>query len=530
MTILNCLIDNAALYPDKEAFSELKYAGRLETQRRALTWSQFKACSDSVSRFLVDAGFSGGKKVAILMHNCLEWLPVYFGILGAGCVAVPLNFRFTAEELDYCCRLAEVSFLFYGSEFDAVMANAEVRNTLPSLRLEYRSPGASLLPERLFQNDIKAELPPLPEEDDDAAIYFSSGTTGFPKAILHRHRSLISSAMCEVAHHHQTENDRFLCIPPLYHTGAIIHWFGSLYTGGSATLLVDATPEKILWSVSDERCTIVWLLVPWAQDILTLIESGKADIREFHLDQWRLMHIGAQPVPPSLIGRWLAVFPQQEYDTNYGLTESCGPGCIHLGVENLHKVGAIGLPGCGWEAKVVDSSGKELPADERGELCVRGSALMSEYFNDPEATAHTLIDGWLHTGDIAIRDSDGFYWLVDRKKDIIIVGGENVYPIEIENYIIRHGDVRDVAVIGYPDDRLGEKICAVVELKENHSLSEEDIIRFCQPLPRYKRPDRVVFDKVPRNATGKISKKYLRQKYAKKGIGSHGDYPERAKI
>lgn len=198
-------------------------------------------------------------------------------------------------------------------------------------------------------------------DDDDGAIYFSSGTTGFPKAILHKHRSLTQAAEMEQKHHRIEHDDVFLCIPPLYHTGAKFHWMGSLIAGSKAVLLKGTAPEIILKAASDEQCTVVWLLVPWAQDILDALDRGEIQLSDYKLDQWRLMHIGAQPVPPSLIRRWREYFPHHQYDTNYGLSESTGPGCVHLGIDNIQKVGAIGVPGYRWEVKVVDEHGTESP-------------------------------------------------------------------------------------------------------------------------------------------------------------------------
>jgi acyl-CoA synthetase (AMP-forming)/AMP-acid ligase II len=226
------------------------------------------------------------------------------------------------------------------------------------------------------------------------------------------------------------------------------------------------------------------------------------------------MHIGAQPVPPSLIKRWKTYFPNHLYDTNYGLSESIGPGCVHLGVENIHKVGAIGKPGFRWEARIVDEFGQPVPQGQVGELTVTGPGLMECYFNDPEATAKVLKDGWLFTGDMAQMDEDGFIFLVDRKKDVIISGGENLYPVQIEDFLRGHSGIKDVAVIGLPDQRLGEIAAAIIELKPQHQCSEEDIMEFCTALPRYKRPRKIIFDKVPRNPTGKIEKPKLRELYA----------------
>jgi len=350
-------------------------------------------------------------------------------------------------------------------------------------------------------------------DDDDAAIYFSSGTTGFPKAILHKHTSLMVSCVTEQAHHGQTKDDVFLCIPPLYHTGAKMHWFGSFLVGGRSVLLRGTKPEWILDAVSKEACTIVWLLVPWAQDVLDAIDRGDIDLSRYELAQWRLMHIGAQPVPPSLIRRWKKLFPHHDYDTNYGLSESIGPGCVHLGVENLHKVGAIGKAGFGWETYIADENGAPVKKGEVGELCVKGGGVMTCYYRDPEATAAVLKNGWLFTGDMAQEDEDGFIWLVDRKKDVIITGGENLYPVQIEDFLRAHDAIKDVAVIGLPDARLGEIAAAIVELKPDHPVSEADLMAYCEGLPRYKRPRKLIFDAVPRNPTGKIEKPKLRLKY-----------------
>ncbi len=203
-----------------------------------------------------------------------------------------------------------------------------------------------------------AEAPRIEiSEDDDAAIYFSSGTTGFPKAILHDHRGIMSSAVVEQQHHGQSREDNFMCIAPLYHTGGKMHCFGSLLVGSKGVLLRGTKPEWILEAMADEKVTIVWLLVPWAQDILEAIDRGDVKLDDYELGQLRLMHMGAQPVPPSLVHRWLERFPHHQYDTDYGLTESVGPGCVHLGMENLHKVGAIGRPGYLWETKIVDRIG-----------------------------------------------------------------------------------------------------------------------------------------------------------------------------
>lgn len=483
--------------------------------RREITWNVFNEKANRFANMLLDRGIKKGDKVGILLMNCLEWLPIYFGILKTGALAVPFNFRYTADEILYCANLAELDVLVFGPEFigrieeiaDSIIKNRllfYVGSNCPTFAEDYTS----------LTIDYPSTSPCIPiDDEDDAVIYFSSGTTGFPKAILHNHTSLMHAAKVEQNHHGQTHEDVFLCIPPLYHTGAKMHWFGSFLVGGKAVLLKGTKPEFIFDAVSKEHCTIVWLLVPWAQDILDSIDNGKLHLNDYQLSQWRLMHIGAQPVPPSLIARWKRIFPHHQYDTNYGLSESIGPGCVHLGVDNIHKVGAIGIPGYGWETKIVDENGATVTQGQVGELCVKGPGIMTCYYRDEKATKEVLKDGWLFTGDMAEQDDDGFIYLVDRKKDVIISGGENIYPVQIEDFLRAHPAIKDAAVIGLPDKRLGEITLAVVEIKDGFICTEEDLQEFCKKLPRYKRPKKIIFADIPRNPTGKIEKPKLRKIY-----------------
>ncbi|MBQ8523925.1 MAG: acyl--CoA ligase [Clostridia bacterium] len=503
--------DRALTWQD---FNLIESANPDAPYRRELSWRDFDRRANRFANLLLSRGLKKGDRVAILLMNCLEWLPIYFGILKAGCVAVPMNYRYSSDEIKYCLDLADVDVLVFGPEFvtrmDAIADGLDLR-----MVFYVGKDGPDYTEDCLhLMGFCSSSAPPVAlDEEDIAAIYFSSGTTGFPKAILHNHRALYSSCMTEQNHHSQSEDDVFLCIPPLYHTGAKMHWFGSLLSGSRAVLLRGIKPEWILRAITEEKCTIVWLLVPWAQDILDAIDSGRVDLSKYRLDQWRLMHIGAQPVPPSLIHRWMKVFPHHEYDTNYGLSESIGPGCVHLGVENVHKVGAIGKAGFLWETSIVDENGNPCKKGDVGELIVKGPGVMLCYYKNPEATAEVLRDGWLYTGDMAREDEDGFIYLVDRKKDVVISGGENLYPVQIEDFLRSCEYIKDVAVIGLPDARLGEIAAAIIELKEGVTCTEADIDEFCRDLPRYKRPRKIFFDKVPRNPTGKIEKPALREKY-----------------
>lgn len=537
MTIIDLLKRNSEQYANETALVEInpeRDDGRRLTwreydlvqstertsYRREISWRVFNEKANRFANALIECGISKGDKVAILLMNCLEWLPIYFGILKTGALAVPLNFRYSSDEIKYCLELSEADVLIFGPEF--IGRVEETADSISKNRLLiYAGDGCPSFAENYLNltSNSSSEEPQIEiTEDDNAAIYFSSGTTGFPKAILHRHRALFHSCLVEQNHHSQTREDVFLCIPPLYHTGAKMHWFGSLISASKAVLLKGTKPEFILEAVSKEKCTIVWLLVPWAQDILSALDSGKLKLSDYETSQWRLMHIGAQPVPKSLVKHWLEYFPDQKYDTNYGLSESTGPGAVHLGVENIHKVGAIGVPGYGWEVKIVDDSGVAVPDGSVGELCLKGDGVMVCYYRDENSTKKALKDGWLYTGDMAVKDADGFIYLVDRKKDVIISGGENLYPVQIEDFIRGCGKVHDVAVIGLADERLGEIAAAIIQVKEGMTCTEEEINEFCKGLPRYKRPRRIIFADVPRNATGKIEKPYLRKLYGAEGL------------
>ena len=532
MPITEVLTKNAKLYPDEVALVEINPSFEPESRitwreyslmqpqpgepfRREITWKEFEKKANRFANLLLTRGLKKGDKVAILLMNSLEWLPVYFGALRAGAVAVPLNYRYTADEIKYCLDKADCTMLIFGPEFIGRME--EICDRIPKVKnLFYVGEDCPSFADSYNQmiSFCSSHDPKVPLTDDDpGAIYYSSGTTGFPKAILHLHRSLTHAMETEQAHHGQTHDDVFLCIPPLYHTGAKMHWFGSFMVGGKAVLLKGTKPEWVLKAASDEKCSIVWLLVPWAQDVLDTIERGDAKLEDYQLSQWRLMHIGAQPVPPSLIKRWLQVFPHHKYDTNYGLSESIGPGCVHLGMENVHKVGAIGKAGYGWQVKIVGDDHQPVARGDVGELCVKGPGVMECYYKDEKSTNEVLKDGWLYTGDMAMEDEDGFIFLVDRKKDVIITGGENLYPVQIENFIRKHDAVKDVAVIGLPDARLGEIAAAIIELKPEYEMTEEEMNDFCTGLPRYKRPRKLIFAEVPRNPTGKIEKPKLRSIY-----------------
>lgn len=517
MLITEMLANDARIYPEETALVELEPA---KGKRSEISWKMFDENANRLCDALIRNGINRGDTVVHLNKNCLEWLPIYFGILRTGAWVVPLNFRFDPNSVKNCVQVAGAKGFFFGTDF-VDHANL-VRDSSRDVKIfvfvgpPEMKPDYAILYEDFLGSgenvvhEIELQL------SDPAGLYFTSGTTGNPKAVLLTQGNLQSACYAEREHHHQTHEDNFLCIPPLYHTGAKMHWFGNLLVGAKAVILKGVDPRSILKAVSDEKVTIVWLLVPWALDILFALENDDLKLEDYDLGSWRLMHIGAQPVPPSLVQEWKKVFPHHQYDTNYGLTECTGPGCVHLGMDNIHKVGAIGLPGRGWETRIVDSDVKDVKSGEVGELALKGPGVMREYFRNPGATEMVMKDDWLLTGDMARQDEEGFIWLVDRKKDVIIMGGENIFPVEIESFLQSHPQIQDVAVIGIPNERLGEIPVAVVEAKQGQNLTQEDVNEFCKSLPRYKRPRSIYLADVPRNETGKIEKPRLRKMYGVK--------------
>lgn len=513
MTVVDLVARNARMYPDNVAFVE---ARPVSNTRSEITWSAFNERMNRIAQSLATKGIDRGAKVALLGRNSIEWLEAFFGIMATGAWAIPLSFRFTDEDIKYCADIGEPALFIFDAEFGERIGR--MKPDLPTVNSYVPiGPGPGGL-EELMAHASPEPLPVVLNDEDECALYFTSGTTGAPKAVLHVHNCLTVSAITESTNHLWTYRDRNLMMSPLYHLG-IGHLLGGVIAGASNVLVTEKiSPAIILDTISREKVTMAFLLVPWALDILQALDKGELKLSDYDLSRWKLMYMGAQPIPPVVVRRWKSYFPAMQYDTTYGLSEGGGPGVIHLGMENEHKVGALGKPSLVWDVRIVDDEGKDVRPGDIGEFVVKSSGIMKEYYKNPEATARAIRNGWLYTGDLGRVDEDGFIHIVDRKKDLIISGGENIYPIEIEDVIRRHPKVHDVAVIGMPDSRLGEVVCAVIQTGSGEAVSHEEITAFCEEnLPRYKRPRQVIFAEVPRNATGKLDKPKLRAAYAASG-------------
>jgi acyl-CoA synthetase (AMP-forming)/AMP-acid ligase II len=513
MNVSEILARNARLYPDDIALVEVLPGKGI---RHQVTWREFDARVTRFANALMEMGIGKGDKVNHWMMNSISWQVAYFGILRTGAWVAPLSFRFSSKDLKYCTDVAQARALVFGEEFaDRVAA---IRGELATIK-DFIFVGANLPPDtksfddlvgRASDKEVDVEI----RDADEAALYFTSGTTGQPKPILLTHANLESACITENFRQRAQHRDNMLIMPPFYHVGAMMHWLGVFIVGARGTIMPEISPQNILKTVSDEKITSSFILLPWMLDILLAIEKKEVKTGDYDLASMRLWYSGAQPIPTSVRHQWKALFPKVPMHVCYGLTESAGPGCIYY--DEDCPDGSLGKVGFNWEARVVDDAGEVLPPGKVGELCIKGDGVMKEYYKNPELSARTLRKGWLFTGDMVRMDERGFIFLIDRKKDVIIYGGENIYPAELEAVLIRHPKIYDVAVIGVPDPRLGESPAAIIELKPGMTLTEEEVLQFCdqQELPRYRRPRRIIFDKVPRNPSGKIEKPKLREKYA----------------
>jgi acyl-CoA synthetase (AMP-forming)/AMP-acid ligase II len=516
MTITEILARNARLYPDSIALTELTPSKGL---KRSITWKEFNDRANRVANALMERGVGKGDVVIHLMMNSIKWLEAYFGILKTGAMAAPLNFRFISRQIKYCVDIAEPKIMILDQDFTERVE--EIRSDLKTIK-SYIFVGENV-PEGMeaYEDLLAAASSETPKVDltgeDNAGLYFTSGTTGDPKATLLCHRNLEHTAVNENYSHRETRKDCFLLIQPLYHTGGKMHWFGSLIAGARAVMTVGGervTAPLILDTITKEKITICMLLVPWLQDIVTALDKGDLKLEDYDVSSLRLVHSGAQPIPPVLVRRFLKYFPNIDYEENYGLTESSGP-CMHLGLENIHKLGSMGYPRLNLDGRIVNDNGEDVPVGTVGEFILRGNHIMKEYYKNPEQTAQTLKNGWLYTGDLVKQDEDGFIYYIDRKKDLIISGGENIFPVDLESVLIGQPKVKDVAIIGIPDERYGEVVAAVVQPKEGSDLTEEEMRAYFEPLlPKYAWPRIILFGDVPRNPTGKIEKPKLRERYA----------------
>jgi acyl-CoA synthetase (AMP-forming)/AMP-acid ligase II len=487
--------------------------------RRTLTWKQFNDEINRVANYLTkELGVKDGDFVMHLQNNSLEWLITYYGIIKTGAVIVPLNFRFVGPDILYAANVCNPKIFILGSEFVPVVQPVQkdlktvktyicVGDSIPAEMVDYKSIAA--------YKDTQEAIVDV-EDQHDLAMMFTSGTTGTPKAVIHTHYSLNNTAIGNGMSYFVEKNDNYVFFLPLYHSGTMFLWAPFYATGATGTILREFTnPKWIMEAIEQEKGTDILFVVPVAVMLLNAIKSGQLKLSDYDLSSWRYLEIGAQPVPFEIMKGLVDNFPCAVSNI-YGITEGGGGGTFNLYPEDvIRKPGSIGKPTFGVEGKIVDFDGRDVPPGQVGELIFTTNRMMKEYYKNPEMTADTLKNGWLYTGDLLQIDEEGYFYIVDRKKDMITSGGENIFPVEIEAALMQNPKIDDAACIGYPDDRLIEIVMAIVQVKQGQTLSEEEVLDFCGKvsLAKYKWPRKIVFDKVMRNPTGKLMKPQMREKY-----------------
>lgn len=477
---------------------------------RRLTYKTFNQRADQLASVLRRRyGIQKGDRVAVLAYNSSELLELFFALGKLGALMVPINYRLVGPEIRYILQDSEARILFFGPEFAAT-----VTEILPEVSLDFivpfhEDPLLTSYEELLAMGAGEVPEPAEIALDDAWLILYTSGTTGQPKGAVLTHGTITWNAVNTQVGWDLRTDDVTLTHTPFFHTGGLNVLTTPLFhRGGTVVLMRQFDADRSLELIERERCTVVFAVPTMYQMMLESPAFAPTDLSSI-----RFFITGGAPCPVSLIeayDRRGLTFKQ-----GYGLTEA-GPNCFTLDARDaVRKAGSVGFPNFHLDVRVVDEAGKDVPAGEVGELLIRGPHVIKGYWKNPQATADAIRDGWLHTGDLVRRDADGYYYIVDRKKDLIISGGENVYPAELEKILHAHPAIQEAAVIGVPHPKWGEVGRAIVVPRAGTPLEERDVLDYLQErLARYKLPKSVAFtEALPRNPSGKILKPALRERF-----------------
>jgi len=499
------LTRRARLEPDKEGLVETATGNRL-------TYRQLNARSNRVANGLGALGVAPGQRVGLLLMNSTEFVESFFGIGKIGGVVVPLNWRLVADELEFILHDSGTAVLIFGHEFAEVATELRNRGDATAVR-HWIQVGGEPADGVLGYDDWMAAQPdaepePAGGDDDLLFVMYTSGTTGLPKGVMHTHDTVMWAMHTIMATADFRTDDRYLNTLPMFHVGALAPMLCTLYRGVTLVVMRAFDPSDAWKQIGDERITTTLMVPAMLQFMLAVFDADQHDGSRL-----RWVMSGAAPVPLELIKVYESM--GIEIHQVYGLTETCGPACLITGEDALARAGSTGRAFFHTDVKVVGEDGSECEPGEKGEVLVRGAHIMLGYWNRPEATAETIVDGWLHTGDVATMDADGFVTIVDRTKDMLISGGENVYPAEIENVLLGHPGIADAGVIGIPSERWGESPLAVL-VRSDPAVTAQDVITYCRgKLAPFKTVKAVEFvDEIPRNASGKILKRELREQFS----------------
>ncbi len=500
------LTKRAFMTPSREAYVDGATGLRL-------SFAELNERSNRIANAFLSSGIEKEERVALLLMNSAEFMETYFALGKIGAVVVPLNWRLVADELEFILKDSGTKRLIFGDEFLDTVADLHGRGDKTDvehwLHVEARADVAAFAESyQAFRDQASTTEPDILADGDDMLyIMYTSGTTGLPKGVVHTHETSAWGALTFAATTYYLEEDRYLSPLPMFHVGALTPLTVYVYRGITSIVMRSFDAVRA-WELVDKEKVTIGLCVPAMLNMMLQVPQ----LDRFDFTRWRQCMSGAAPVPESLIKDYAEI--GIEIHQVYGLTETCGPACLIDSENALKRIGSTGKAFFHTDVRIVRPDGSDCDPDEAGQVLVRGPHIMREYWNQPEATAETIVDGWLYTGDIARMDADGFVYIQDRIKDMIISGGENVYPAEIENVLQAHPSISEAAVIGQPSEQWGESPFAII-VRSDDSLQEADVLEFCRGrLAGFKIPKGLAFvDEVPRNPSGKILKRILREQF-----------------
>lgn len=501
------LRNRAALNPERLAYID----GNLDLR---LSYEQLHQRVSQLGNAFLAAGIAKGERVGLLIMNSAEFVESYFALATIGAVVVPLNWRLVPDELEFILKDSGTRRLIFGEEFLEGVAELHSRGDKTDIMHWLQVDGDAEIAHFAesygqFRDSGDTQEPEYGAYDDDMLyIMYTSGTTGLPKGVVHTHHTSFWGVLTIAASCDYHDNDVFISPLPMFHVGALTPLTVNIYRGIASVVMRTFDPAHAWQLIEKERVTI-GLMVPAMLNFMLQVQKPDASAYE----GLRWMMTGAAPVPISLTEAYhkLGVCLLQVY----GLTETCGPACV-MDLEYVDKKpGSTGKAFYFSDVKIAGDDGLEVPREDAGEVWVRGAHIMQEYWNRPDATAETLVDGWLRTGDVGVMDADGYVFIQDRMKDMIISGGENVYPAELENVLMSHPDVAEAAVIGQTSEKWGESPLAIL-VRTRDDLTEAEVLNFCQgKMAAFKQPKAAVFiEEIPRNPSGKILKRILREQFS----------------
>ncbi|MGB9736345.1 MAG: class I adenylate-forming enzyme family protein [bacterium] len=475
------------------------------------TYKELDDISNKIGNGLLSLGVKKGDRVTMLIPNRPEFIYAWFGLMKIGAIMVPINTQFKPDEIKYIINNSEANTLITTGSFQESVL--KVKNDMPLLKhiivIEPKD-RASIIPFEDIISSNTSEPDITVDEFDYASFIYTSGTTGYPKGVIDTHRNYIANAHQIVEAAEFTEKDRAMLILPLFHCNAqVVTVMAPMYAGASFVLMEGFSPKEFLPAI-DKYKPSTFSGVPTVYAIL----NSLPDAEKYDLSSLRFVICGAAPMPVEVFTTF-----ERKYKAfileGYGLSEATCASIINP-LKGKRKIGSIGKPLNGQEIKILDDNNKELPQGQIGEICIKGDVVMVGYYKNPEATASTIKDGWLHTGDLGYIDEEGYFYIIGRKKEMIIRGGENIYPKEIEEVLYKHPKVQDAAVVGIPDPKWGEEVFAFIVPKQGMQISEKEMTDFLkEKVADYKIPKKFIFTEAfPKTATGKIQKNRIIEQYA----------------